>query len=280
MEFELPALIYGGLIPGLVSTIGLCLAGLSSSRWARPLAGIFIFASVLAGYFVLKLGTFPPAERWELLPWLALAACLISFFELQVWLVAILYAALAVAAGIVLVPKFERLADERFYWLMVFPAVLGVTIESSVLQARKLIGPALPYYWLLITAAGTALVLFANLLKFTHMGGMLVAIMMGCLIAACFFPARALASALASGWSLFFSGLVLEARLATFSEVPLVSYVLVLVAPLMIWLTAIPGVRKMKPVWRTTIGTICVLAPLAIGLFWAGQVSLHDVEEW
>ncbi len=280
MESDLRALILGALLPGTASVVCLVIAGRTSQGWLRAVLGLVLFAVVLAAFLALKLGTLPPDDAWQLLPWLAVAASLINFIPANKKILKIFYILILALLGYLLVPQFERLAEERTYWLGAMMLGLFVSLATSLLIAHKLIGPALPFYWLLITVAALLLTLSASLLKFTQLGGMLVAVVAGCLIAAWLFPQRSVAQTIAPGWAVLFPGLVLEARLYTFSEVPLTSFLLVLIAPLMIWLTALPGVRKMKPIWRTTIGTICVLVPLAIGLSFAGQVALRDVEEW
>jgi hypothetical protein len=280
MGIYLQPLVLGGLLPGAASVLCLCLAGRTDRNWLRAVLGLVLFAVILAGFLALKLGSLPPDDAWELLPWFAVAASLINFLPRNIIIFKIFYILILSCLGSLLVPNFERLADERIYWLGAMIMALFISLTSALLSAQKVTGPALPFYWLLISVGATLLTLSASLLKFTQLGGMLVALVAGCLIAAWLYPQRGVAQTIAPGWAVLFPGLVLEARLYTFSEVPLISFLLVLVAPLMIWLTALPGVRKMKPIWRTTIGAICVLTPLAIGLSFAGQVALRDVEEW
>jgi MFS family permease len=280
MVIELQPLVLGGLMPGAAGVLCLCLAGRTDRGWLRAMLGLMLFADILAGFLALRLGSLPPDDTWQLLPWFAVIASLINFLPRNINIFKIFSVLILSCLGFLLVPNFERLADERIYWLGAMIIALFISLTSSLLSAQKLTGPALPFYWLLISVGATLLTLSASLLKFTQLGGMLVAVVAGCLIAAWLYPQRGVAQTIAPGWAVLFPGLVLEARLYTFSEVPLTSFLLVLMAPLMIWLTALPGVRKMKPIWRTTIGTLGVLAPLAIGLSLAGQVALRDVEEW
>ena len=280
MEFELRAVVFGLVLPGLVSLVALTLAARFSRGWVRALTGVALFLGIVLSAVGLGLGPLRPLEAWQWIPWLALFVSLGNSARTHIAILEIFYVLISLLASRLLVPDIERLAEERWLWLFTMPVVILTSISSAVMQTRKLDGPSLPFFWLLITLAGAVLTGLASLNTFAHLGGMLMAVVAGCLVAAWIFPTRSLTSIIAPGWATFFSGLVMEAKLASFSEVSLASYMLILIAPFMIWLTAIPGVRKMKPIWRTTIGTLCVLAPLAIGLALAGQVALRDVEEW
>jgi hypothetical protein len=280
MGFELQALVFGLLVPGAVSLACCWAAARRPAAPARGLAGSLIFLAVAACAFAMSLISFPPREAWQWLPWLALAMTLPSLLTGHLAILEIFYAIIAIAAAWLLVPDVERLAPQRPYWLAALPALVLASTTSAVWQARTLDGPALAFYWVLISSAAPLLVFLASLGTFAHLAGMLTASAAGAFIAGLLRRGRPINAVLAPGWASLCAGLVLEARLASFSEVPLASYLLVLLSPFMIWLTALPGLRKMKPVWRTTIGTLCVLAPLAIGLALAGQVALRDVEEW
>ena len=78
---------------------------------------------------------------------------------------------------------------------------------------------------------------------------------------------------------MIYPGLLIEAKLYTFSDVPFVSYLLLLCAPLTIWLTAIPVVRKMNSGWRFALGMLLLMTPIAVGLYWAGQVAIDDMTD-
>jgi hypothetical protein len=280
MDFEFKTAIFGFLLPALVSIVCLAIASqLESSRF-RSLLGALIFGAIPLWFFSLELGTtLWPAENWQWLAWLGVLACLIQAATNNKWILGIFYSLFVLLAAWLLVPAFERLADERWYWLTAVALVLLLSLGSSILLANRLAGPALPFYWLLATFSGVLLVFCASILTFAQFGVILVGVIAGCCVACWRFPTRPLASAIGPGWAVFYSGLLLEARLYTFSSVPLISYVLLLCAPLTIWLTALPGVQKMKSGWRIAWGVLLLMAPIAVGLYLAGQVAIEDMTD-
>lgn len=278
MEY-IPVAGFGLLLPGLVAFACLAGAALSDTRRPRSLLGAVIFAAIPLWCALLQLGPWRPAESWQWLPYLAILACLINVAAPNKWILWISYSLFALLAAWLLVPNVERLADERPYWLAAVPLAILITLDSTILLSRRLVGPALPFYLLLATLAAALLVFLASLAKFAQLGGILAGIAAGCCVACWLSPTRSLASAIVPGWATLYSGLLLEARLATFSEVPLLSYLLLLLAPLMICLTAVPPVRKMKAGWRTVLTAFAIMIPLAIGLYLAGNVAIEDMTE-
>jgi hypothetical protein len=269
----------GFVLPGLISLICLTLATRSDRRRPRALLGAFVFGAIPLWAYWLDLGPLWPAENWQWLVWLALLSCLLNTMATNNWTLWISYTLFVILAAWRLVPDVERLADERWYWLVIVPIVLLVSLASTILLSHRFIGSALPFYYLLATLAAAALIFSASLGKSAQLTGILAGVMAGCWLASYCSPTRALFSTLAPGWAVLYPGLLIEARLYSYSEVPLVSYVLLLCAPLTIWLTAIPPLRKMKPVWRTALTLLLLLAPIAIGLYWAGQVAIEEVTE-
>ena len=273
------ALGVGFILPGLISFFCLALATRSKRRRPRAMLGALVIGAIPFWGYWLNLGPLWPEENWQWLVWLALLSCLINTIAGSKWILWISYTLFVILAAWRLVPDFERLTDQRWYWLVVFPIVLLISLDSTILLSHRLVGPSLPFCFLLATFAAAMLIFCASLGKSAQLTGILAGVMAGCFVASFCFPTRSLLSTLAPGWAVLYPGLLIEGRLYSFSEVPLASYILLLCAPLMIWLTAIPPLRKMKPVWRTALSLLLVLAPLAVGLYWAGQVAIEDVTD-
>ncbi len=132
---------------------------------------------------------------------------------------------------------------------------------------------------MLASFASALLVFCASIVTFAQLGGILAGVVAGCWVASWFFPLDRLLRRIAPGWAVVYPGLLIEAKLYTFSEVPFVSYLLLLSAPLTIWLTAIPVVQKMKSGWRFALGLLLLMTPIAVGLYWAGQVAIDDMTD-
>jgi hypothetical protein len=270
----------GFLLPGLICFD--CLAGGARSGRPRLLPFLGILAMVPLAFFgaCLELNTFAPTESWQRLPWLAAAACLLRALSPNNTINGILNTLFALGAAWLLVPDFQRLEAERPYWLGASALLLLLMLWSAGSWSTKLRGPGLPLLLFLATLAASLLAFFVSFAKLAQLGGIAAGCMAGCWLAAFFYRDQPLTSAIAPGWAVFFTGVVLGARLNTESEVPLASFALVVATPLTIWLTFLPGVRTMKPIWRLALGIALAAVPAALGLFLAGQVALANMEEW
>ena len=263
-----------------VSSASALRPGLNHPSHSRPSSAALAVAAVpLWCILLFQAGSLKPQENWEWLPWLGVLACRINATSSNKWILGILYILFALLATWLLVPEFERLAPERPYWLIAVPLMLLVSLGSSTGLSHRLAGPALPFVLLLATFAAALLAFAAAIAKFAELGLIVTGMLAGCCVASFCFPSRPLTSAIAPGWSVLYPGFLIEAKLYSYSEVPLASYILLLCAPLTIWLTAIPPLRKMKPVWRTVLTLVLLLAPIAVGLYWAGQVAIEDVTD-
>ena len=269
----------GFVLPGLISLICLAIATRSHRRRPRALLGALVIGAIPFWGYWLEFGPLWPAENWQWLVWLALLSCLINAIAGSQWILWISYIFFVVLAAWLLVPDNERHADDRWYWLVVVPIVLIVSLDSTILLSHRFVGPVLPFYYLLATLAVATLIFSANLAKMAQLTGILAGVMAGCWLASFCFPTRSLFSALAPGWAVLYPGLLIEAWLYGYSDVPLFSYILLLFAPLTIWLTALPLVRKMKSTWRTALGLLLLLGAIAVGLYWAGQAAIEDVPD-
>jgi hypothetical protein len=279
MGLDIQAPVFGFLLPALVSFVCLAIATRANRRRPRSILGALVISAVPIWSFCLDLGPLWPAENWQRLVWLGLLACIFNVAVGHKWILWISYSLFALLAAYLLVPDFPRLAEQRGYWLVAVPLVLLIFLDSSILLSHRMVGPALPFYFLLATLAAALVIFCASLLKFALVGGILASVMAGCCLACWWYPTRSLTSAIAPGWAVIYSGLLIEAKLYTGSDVPLASFILLLCAPLTIWLTAIPAMRKMKAGWRTALGILLLLTPIAVGLYWAGQVAIEDMTD-
>jgi hypothetical protein len=270
---------FGFLLPGLFSFACLALAARSDVRRRRDLLGALVFLPLPLWCFCLDVCPWRPAENWHWLPWLAITACLIHALPRTKWILWIFYTLFSVAAAWALVPDVERLAPERWIWLSAFPLVLLASFDSTIMLSRRLVGPAFPFYLLLCTGAAALLAFCASIASMAQAAGVLAGVVVGCCLASWRFPAKSLTSAIVPGWVVLYAGITIDARLYTWSEVPLVSFILVLLAPLMIWLTVLPPVRKMNAGRRTMLTGLLVMIPLAVGLYLAGQLAVEEVTE-
>ena len=210
MDSDIQAFVFGFLLPGVVSFVCLALATRTATRRPRSILGALVFSTIPCWYFSLNPGPLKITEQWHWLLWLGLFACLITVAANNKWTLWIFYSLFVLLATWLLVPNFERLADERAYWLAVYPLILIVSLDSSILLSHRLVGPFLPCSFLLATLAAALLVFCASIGTFAQLGGVLAGVIAGCCLASLCFPSKSLTSAIAPGWAVLYPGLLLS----------------------------------------------------------------------
>ncbi len=237
MPFTFNDLAYGFAVPAVVSAVALLvfcrmLPEKVSRATAAPLA---LTAGFLTGYWLLELGPYVPEAYREWLPYTVLAASVASAIpQRRLPMRIAIAAAVAGFAAWLLVPGWEHLepsaATHRIAWLvLVIPVLLA--LESST---QKFPG------WLVAAVLGMTMVAAAIVLLLS--GSLLFCQIAGCgagalvgmgLLTACKLHDQTF-EGLALPFTILLAGILLIGRVESFSDVPLISYLLLPVAPLML----------------------------------------------
>lgn len=236
--------MYGVVVPAIAAIIVARLwRRCVTAESGRPLGTILPFVvGFHAGYWLLGLGPVWPESHWQWLPWLLLLTLPAGLSPLTgrfAWIAQLgTTVVIAAVSGWLLVPAWEHLEPSRIVHLMVFAA--DVVIVATALQPLT---TRIPPLWLTanltgVLAAGAAILVLSGNLRFSQMAGCGAAALLGIMIAAKLGKNRVKTDGLVLPFTLLATGLMLIGRVNSFSDVPLISYVLVPVAPLSLWLAS------------------------------------------
>ncbi len=243
LGFVLPAVFAGG-------TLAVCSRAAKDSALGRLGPSLGLVGGFLLGYFLLKLGPVAPDRHWQWMPYAMLLPLVLGPVSVApgvTWLERILvYALIAAVAGWWLVPTWEDLEPSRGRHLLVWGA--GVVVLAGLLEplSRRLSGTVLAtVYFLTMVFAGGVLV-FSGSLRFGQIAGAGAGAFLGLAVASRFRPGGGSLPGLAVGFVLLAAGMLLVGRVSSFSKVPLASYLLVSMAPVSLWTTALGPVSRWK----------------------------------
>jgi len=279
MPFSPADIISGFVVP---ATFAVLVASMWRRRITaesgRQLGTILAFISGFhAGYWLLGLGPVRPEAHWQWLPWLL---CLTLFAGLPPFSGRSAMSArlgltvfIAALSGWLLVPAWEHLEPSRTIHLAAFGA--AVLFSATALQPLTI---RVPPVWVMASltgslAAGAVILALAGSLRFAQMAGCGVAALLGMIAAARLDKGRISTDALVLPYTLLVTALMMIGRVNSFSDVPLVSYLLVTFAPLSLWLAtndriAATGVRRCF-----ILSLPLVLCGVAVGFALAGELT-------
>jgi hypothetical protein len=267
-------------VPAIVAVVVAWLWRRGTSEGWQPLGLPLAFiVGFHAGYWLLGLGPARPESHWQWLPWLLLLTLPVGVRPLSnrsaIGARVGLTIVVAAVSGWLLVPTWEHLEPSRIVHLAVLTT--AVVLVATALQPLT---TRIPSPWLLVNltgvlAAGAAVLGLSGNLRFGQIAGCGVAALTGLTIAARFSKGRINADGLVLPFTLLVTALMLIGRVHSFSEVPLVSYLLPPVAPLSLWLAtndriARAGVRR----WLVLLLPL-VVCGVAVGVAVASERDHH-----
>ncbi len=288
-DMILEAVGYGVLLPAAVTALGLLLA----LRWAFAARGgdvLAVVAGLVAGLAALvATDQIPsrfhkPVDCWDWLPGLALLASAVSLDRLLFltrparaarppvllarWVVRVGFAALA---GWLLVRTQSANVEPVEEW---WPAALALAVTGLWgldFLARRWPGAGLPVLLALVAFAAAGVMELSGFIRLSQMAGVLAAVLGGCALAGWRWRHAPVAEGAVPAFAVLVPGLLFGAWFNTFAQVPAASYLLVVAAPLLLALTALPPLAGLpgRPLALVRAGV--VLLPLAAALALAAR---------
>lgn len=287
MPLPMIDLVYGLLLPAVVAAA----VALAVAR-GTPRAGVSAFgvavalaSGFLVGYVLLGLAPLQPATHWHWLPWtvvLGLGGALVGTTSgrrshLLAWLV---YVVVAAVAGWLLVPTWPDLVPSRGVqwatWTAYVVAVAGA-LMTTLNRQRTAVGSSstavdgLPTVWVALVLAGTLLatagvLVVSGSMRFAQMAGCGAGAALGIAGAAAIAPQRIDLTRLPLPVTVLTAGAMWIGRVNSYSDVPLVSYVLVPLAPLALGLSRARLLQRSPQGVRTaaTVGAAVTVGVAAI----------------
>ncbi|MCI0458629.1 MAG: hypothetical protein L0Z62_16830 [Gemmataceae bacterium] len=269
-DVVLEALGYGLLLPAAVTAATLMLApwlGIRHAAVAERSAGaLALGASFAIGFVVLEGSQVARTNPWFWLPFLALIAgglglvdLLPSFPSRGRWGVRAL---VAVVAAWLLVPSFlEPFRPQRPVGVAASIFILWALLEPL---AERQPGGWFPLLLSLVALAGSVVLQESGNSRFAQLLSLLAGALGGCALVSWWYPHRSLLRGMIPGFAVLLPGLLF---LGYFSaDMPLVNFLLVMAAPLALWLSVLGPVDKMKPRWRILIQAVAVLVPVGLAV--------------
>jgi hypothetical protein len=287
-------LIIDALLGGVLAPAGFAVIVLLSIRRLRPgsptvgeLAGaVALGGGFLLAFALLRLAPWWPEQGWHWLPYAAAAACAAGVVEsagrlpsVAVWALRLV---VALMAGGLLVPSWESIAAHRTWWILglaggvlLLWAALGATAERlPTLRQSFLLGLIWPAVAVIMEQSGSA--------KFVQLA-VVVAALLGAFwlvdLIRKWRPAAGRTNSVppfevcalrgaAPGIAVLLPGLTLNGYFASFSEVPLASYLLVISAPPALYLATVGRLRQLSTRAALIVQSVVMLTVLvcSVGL--------------
>jgi hypothetical protein len=246
-------------------------------RWRgadRVAGALSLAAGYFAGYFYAgydegwaPLVPTTAKDEWSWLPTLVLLAGLAPLLPmkggpLRRGLTALTALLVAGATAWLLVPNYEAMQATRPYYVGGAVAALLILWAALDPLAERQPGGRVPLLLTCVAVAAAAVLLGAANLKLATLTGPLAGALTGAALVAYFNPDRRHLRGMVPGFAVLLVGLLLQGHLEASDEVPRLGFLLVLAAPLLLWV----GGRGR---WAGIIQTAAVLLPLAAAVLLA-----------
>ena len=262
MPFTIVDIGLGIVFPAVI-TLVVFVALSQSSRWLRRDAGaagrlsdsaapIALGSGFEIGYWSLSIGPLVPDAHWHWLPFVVAAAVVmgvVSQFAVRERLRrCLLFLVTSIMAALLLTPTWDDLEPSRAVYLTVWPAlatVIAVGLDTLFDVAPDLRSSVSPSVLVMTCAAASALLLLSGSLRFSYIAMTLMGPAVGLLASAllirdpCPFRLSAYPVAVA------LCAMMLIGRVNTFSDIPLLSWLLIPFAPWGQWIVTLPAVRTL-----------------------------------
>ncbi len=283
--FEL--LFYGGVAPALLAgflfALGLRMSGPTRAAAGRWGAAVALALAFFLGCRLLELTPWKPDKTYDSLPYLAVLAALAEsacalFARSQpaAWGVRALT---AIVAALFLTPTLPHLQEHIFLWraavtffifitwsLLEAPRQVALSGRASlktfeVLETSEVWAPrsALPLG--LISLATAIVIELAGFDTLAEMAGVLAAGLFGIALVAWFFASSA--DGIAGVTAVVLTGLIFNTYFYHDSEVPWLSFLLILLAPSLVGAVALANQGGPASRWRSVLLWFAALAPAA-----------------
>lgn len=277
---------WGFIVPAIIAGVLMLLLrrflpGDVAARYPAPVAVTIAF---LTGYGVLALGLWQPSLHWHWLPYLVVAATVIGAAALadrvrlvERWL---LYAVVSAAAAWFLIPDWHDLEPSWSVHAIVLSVYL--VLLSALLQplAARLPGSLIGTTLSICLVVVAVVMGISGSVRFAQIAGAAAGGFVGCTIAAMFRNRRGDFSGTALPFAVLAAGLMLSGRANSYSDVPLISYVLPPLAPLGLWLSAGAWESRRPGRVGSVMAAILVILPLATAVGLAIRADLGAGEDY
>lgn len=256
------------LVAGIVSLLVRVLPWPEAYR--RQAAGFAVGVGFFLGVRLVELSDWLPTQPWMWFPYIVLAAALcgplsvapgVSWFERI-----ILYGVLATTAAWLLVPTWSTLEPPRWIWWVGTAGVMtlgGLSIEFIASRDR---GARLPLMLFILFSVTSVLVMLSGSARFAQLmiafsGGLL-----GCALTGWIKSGEGGFSGAGLATSFALVGMLMTAKVNSFTKIPFASYASLAAVPLVLVLVAMPPMSTWKGWKGWLLSCLIVIIGSAISL--------------
>lgn len=232
-----------------------------AQRWA-PSVGLI--GGFLPSYFLSDAGSWPPTSHWQWLPVAILPAVIFGplsrEFQFGNAIRSLLFIPPASIAVWLLVPTWDSLEPSRLVQMMAWGGLLWLVMSLLEPLADRITAPPLAAVFTGTLLGGAIVALQGESATFAEALLMAMCGMGGLFIAILTIARKDHLYGIACVYTLLLGGPIFNGQVNTFSNVPLASYLLILLAPLTMWLSRTSPLKH----WGEAAKTILAIALPAI----------------
>lgn len=288
MLFTVSDIVWGVVAPASVAmmilvTLPRIVRTFDHHRSAPPIA---LWLGFELAYWSLPLGPVAPASHWQWLPYIVTAATIVGLvsqvFGRKLWQRGLAFLVCAAAGGYLLTPTWNDLQPSRsvyiIFWAILVTAIsLGIRIPFRTSPEQRQTTYSVAIVLFATFSAAAVLLLLADSLRFSQMALALAGASAGILAAVVLRLSRFSFELTVYPTVVSLCGLMMVGRMNSFSAVPWISYLLLPLAPLGMWVVRRSSVQAWTG-WRQAAAlvtvplVICAAAiGMAAGAVWHGE---------
>ena len=279
MPVPIEEIVAGVIAPLLIASIvyGACLRLARFDPASRYAAALALASGFCTAFLFFTWAPLRPNEHWHWLPYLAVIAMIVGPASIATGVRRFeryaLYLVVAAIAAFCLVPDWKSLETTRHWHRLIVG--FGIALPCILLEelAKRRHGSLLPLSLFATCLAGSVVLVLSGSLKFAQLAGAVSFSLLGCSLVSLRSTKDAAFRGLMLAYTVLLGGLMYIARIHSFSQVPVASYILVLVAPIALWLAVVGPAARLPRRWQVVAQVAVVLIPLAIGVGLAAMQS-------
>ncbi|MEX2216671.1 MAG: hypothetical protein WD768_21335 [Phycisphaeraceae bacterium] len=273
MAFFIEVIILSAAMPAGIAAIALLFkrsAGFDMARGAIASGGALLVVMLALPWMPMV-----PQRAWQWVGYLAVGAGIVSSFGGRHWLAHVAAVLVCVAAGWLLVPDYAKLDEVR----LIYRIATGVTVALvwwSLEYMADRTGPTLTgWLWLAIVLAGAAVLERAGLAKFLQLQTALAAGLGMMAFLGVFRPVGLPLRGAAGPVAVVITGLMVNGWIETFLGVPLLSFLLVILTPMVLSLAALSrwSKRPARQMMFVRLAIAALMLGAAVGIAWLATVA-------
>ena len=265
-------IFYGGIVPVLAAVVVFFVVRkiLPTEYGDRYAGSTAILCGFLLAYGLTDVGPWIPTSSWHWLTYATMVAAILgpvaSASSMHFVERALVYIVLGSIASWFLVPTWDTLEPSRITHLTLFTAMIVLLSLCLQLLEKRIEGPLIPtVLWMTMSAACVVLICSGSL-RFTQIALAGASAIFGVALVCFVTKSENCTKGITPLFAVMLVGILHIGYVNSFSEIPAVSYFLVAIAPLLLWLATLKTFLRFSRTKQFFIGLIFPGILLAIAV--------------